>query len=195
MSSLKSVFEARRSDLRFNGVTMYMRAKILVAKRRRTIRRGAAAVEAAICLPVLLTLMFGVWEVGRLAQVQQILSNAVHDGARIASQGTLNGTPVTVAMVQQAVRDYMTSAGLPSAAVSGAQIQLINKSSHSWTDPTDAQPLDPFQLTVTVPAGTAFNSLRWILLPSVTGANQISATTNWLSMTDSEVTVNTQLPY
>src|SRR3569623_2064006 len=105
---------------------MHTRAKILAVKCSRTTRRGAAAVEAAICLPVLLTLMFGVWEVGRLAQVQQILSNAVHDGARIASQGTLNGTPVTVAKVQQAVRDYMPRAGLPRAAVSGAQIQLNN---------------------------------------------------------------------
>jgi hypothetical protein len=29
----------------------------------------------------------------------------------------------------------------------------------------------------------------------VTGANQASATTNWVSLNDSEVTVDTQLPY
>lgn len=168
-------------------------AVALRVSRRK--RRGAAAVEAAICLPLLLLFLLGVWEVGRIAHVQQILSNAVHDGARIASQGTLNGVPVTVASVQQAVRDYMTSAGLPSAAVSGAQITFVNKSGHSWTDPTDAQPLDAFQLSVTIPSGAAFNSLRWILLPSVTGANQASATTNWVSLNDSEVTVDTQLPY
>jgi len=57
------------------------------------------------------------------------------------------------------------------------------------------QLLDAFQVTVTIPSGTPFNSLRWIMLPSITGATQISATTNWLSMNDSEVTVNTQLPY
>ncbi|HVW37129.1 MAG TPA: TadE/TadG family type IV pilus assembly protein [Pirellulales bacterium] len=158
-------------------------------------RRGAAAVEAAVCFPLLLTFLLGVWEVGRMAQVQEVLSNAAHEGARLASMGMLNQTPVTVSVVQQAVKDYMTSAGLPSGAVSGAQIQVVNKSANTWTDPADAQPLDAFQVTVTIPSGTAFNSLRWIMLPSITGATQISATTNWMSMNDSEVTVNTQLPY
>ena len=170
---------------------------ILSRPRRRLAgrRRGVAAVETAICLPLLIMFMLGVWEVGRIAQVQEVLSNATHEGARLASMGMLNQTPITVAAVQQAVRDYMTSAGMPSAAVSGAQIQLINKSAHTWTDPSDAQPLDSFQVTVTVPPGTAFNSLRWIMLPSITGVTQISATTNWASMTDSQVTVGTQLPY
>lgn len=163
--------------------------------RRPRLRRGAAAVEAAFCIPLLLTFMLGVWEVGRIAQVQEILTNAAHEGARIASQGTLNGVPVTVASVQQAVRNYMTAAGLPSAAVSGAQIQLTNNSANTWTDPTDAQPLDAFQVTITIPAGTPFQSLRWILLPSVAGTTQTTATTNWVSMTDSAVVVDTQLPY
>ncbi len=158
-------------------------------------RCGAAAVEAAICLPLLLLFMLGVWEVGRIAHVQQILANAVHDGARIASQGTLDGVPVTVGGVQQAVRDYLTASGLPAAAVSGAQITFVNNSANTWTDPTDAQPLDKFQLSVKIPSGAAFDSLRWILLPSVTGADQISATTHWVSLNDSEVTVDTQLPY
>ena len=165
------------------------------ANRRRRSRQGVAAVEAAFCLPLLLMFMLGLWEVGRIAQVQEVLTNAAHEGARIASQGTLNGVPVTVSSVQQAVRDYMTSAGLPSAAVSGAQIQIINKSANTWTDPTDAQPLDAFQMTITIPSGTAFNSLRWVLLPSITGTTQTTATTNWLSMNDSQVVVNTQLPY
>ena len=139
--------------------------------------------------------MLGVWEVGRIAQVQEVLSNATREGARLASMGMLNQTPITAVAVQQAVKDYMTSAGLPSAAVSGAQVQIVNQSAHTWTDPSDAQPLDPFQVTVTIPPGSAFDSLRWIMLPSVTGVTQISATTNWMSMIDSQVTVNTQLPY
>jgi hypothetical protein len=69
------------------------------------------------------------------------------------------------------------------------------KSANTWTDPTDAQPLDVFQMTVTIPSGAPFNSLRWILLPSITGTTQTTATTNWMSMNDSQVVVNTQLPY
>ena len=33
-------------------------------------RRGAVAVEAAIVMPLLIVMMFGIWEVGRLIQVQ-----------------------------------------------------------------------------------------------------------------------------
>ena len=61
------------------------------------------AVEAAVVLPLLLILMLGVWEVGRMIQVQQVLVNAAREGARLAGGGYVNGTPVTATMVQQAV--------------------------------------------------------------------------------------------
>jgi hypothetical protein len=120
--------------------------------------------------------------------------DAAREGARLAAGGSNNTTPLTVGMVQQAVKDYLTAAGFPVAAVSGAQIQVINQSSHSWTDPGDAQPLDPFTVTVTIPAGEAFDSLRWVA-SSITGIHELSAQVEWLSVRDSEVFVNWQLPY
>jgi Flp pilus assembly protein TadG len=158
-------------------------------------RRGTAAVEAAFCMPVLLILMLGMWEVGRMVQVEQILVNAAREGARVASQGTLNNQPVTASFVGQHVRDYLRAAGLPNAAASGANVQVVNQSAHNWTDPVDAQPLDKFQIVVQVPPGTAYNSLRWGLVSSLTGMNQISATANWVSLNDSQITVNPQLPF
>lgn len=157
-------------------------------------RRGHAAVEAAFCLPILLTFMIGMWEVGRMVEVSQILANAAREGARYAATGNLNDVNVTAAMVQQNVRDYLTAAGLPSAAVSGAQIQVVNLSNHSWTDPCNAQPMDDFQIVVTIPSGGAFNSLEWCAL-KITNVNQLSASATWVSLVDSQVTVNTQLPY
>lgn len=156
------------------------------------------AVEVALCLPLLLILMLGMWEVGRLIQVSQILANAAREGARFAALGTVNvnglNTPITVAMVQQTVTNYLSSAGLPSAAVSGVQTTLTNQSKHSWTDPSGAEPLDKFQVTVTIPSGPAFNSLQWCAL-HITGTSQLSASATWFSLADSQVTVNTQLPY
>lgn len=156
------------------------------------------AVEAALCLPLLLVLMLGMWEVGRLTQVSQILANASREGARYAALGTANvngaNTPITVAMVQQTVANYLYSAGLPNAAVSGVQTTLTNQSNHNWTNPSDAQPLDKFLLTVTIPSGPAFNSLQWCAL-HITGTNQLSASATWFSLADSQVTVSTQLPY
>ena len=157
-------------------------------------RHGLAAVEAAILLPVLLTLLTGVWEIGRLIEVQQILTAATREGARLAAGGTSNGTDVTVAAVQQAVRDYMTASGLPAAAVSGAQIQVVNLSANSWTDPVNAKPLDSFKISVVIPPGAAFQSLSWSSLASITGVRQLSASVMWSSCNNSQVVVDTQLP-
>jgi Flp pilus assembly protein TadG len=158
-------------------------------------RRGVVAVEAAVALPLLLILMLGVWEVGRLIQVDQIVINSAREGARFAAGGYVNGTPVTASMVQQAARDYLTAAGLPSAAVSGAQVNLVCQASPSWTNPSDALPLDKFQVTVVIPSGTAFDSLRWNLLNRITTVSQISATVNWQSLNNSKISVSTTLPY
>src|SRR5262245_37351928 len=87
-------------------------------------RRGVVAVEAAITLPFLVILMFGVWEVGRLIQVNQIMVDSAREGARLAAGAYVNGTPVTQAMVKQAIRDYMQAGGLPAAAYNGATINL-----------------------------------------------------------------------
>jgi len=98
----------------------------------RTHRRlGAAAVEAAVVLPFVLCFLLGLWEVGRLVWVTTILTNAAREGARVAAGGTYATNPVTVAMVQQEVKDYMTAAGLPTAAVSGSTVTLTNLSSFS----------------------------------------------------------------
>jgi Flp pilus assembly protein TadG len=163
--------------------------------RRDAMRRGSAVVEAALILPILLTMMLGVWEVGRMIQISQILDNAAREGARLAAGGYVNGTAVTTAQVQTAVQNYMTAAGLPAAAVSGAQITLTCLATTPWTDPYEAQPLDPYTVTVTIPAGAAFNSLRWNLLNRITSVTQLSQTVYWQSSNNSQVVVSTTLPF
>jgi Flp pilus assembly protein TadG len=157
-------------------------------------RQGAVAVEAALVLPLVMLLLFGIWEVGRFVLVGQTLNTAAREGARLAAGGYTNGTPVTSAMVQTAVQNYMTAAGLPSAAVNGAQVSLVCQASPVWTDPYQAQPLDPFQVVVTIPSGTAFNSLGWTLLPRLTSISQLTLTVDWYSLNNSQVVVSTALP-
>ena len=41
---------------------------------KRRFRSGVAAVEMALSLPLLLTLLIGTWEVGRILEVQQFLN-------------------------------------------------------------------------------------------------------------------------
>ncbi len=50
-------------------------------------RRGVAAVELALLLPLILLLLMGLWEIGRAIDVQQLMSNAAREGGRQASTG------------------------------------------------------------------------------------------------------------
>ena len=158
-------------------------------------RRGAVAVEAALVMPMVLVLLFGIWEVGRFVLVGQILNTAAREGARLAAGGYTNSVPVTCAMVQQAVQDYLTAAGFPSAAVSGSTVSVVCQASTGWTDPYQAQPLDQFQVVVTIPPGSAFNSMRWTLLPRLTSITQLQVAVTWYSLNNSECVVGTSLPY
>jgi len=166
----------------------------VIRKPNRNARRGAVAVEAALCLPILVTVMLGIWEVGRMAQYSRLLYDSAREGARIAAGGINGGTSVTAAMVTTAVQGYMTDAGFPAAAVSGSTVTVNNLSTHTWTDPCNATQLDPFSVTVTIPAGTAYNSLSLSGL-SITGITRLQATVYWMSNNDTQVTVSTTLPY
>lgn len=69
--------------------------------------RGAALLEAAITLPMLLLVAVGIFEFGRAYQTWQILTNAAREGARIAVL-----TAPTNSLVEQRVREYMAAGQL-----------------------------------------------------------------------------------
>jgi Flp pilus assembly protein TadG len=61
------------------------------SRRRRSVRRGTAAVEAAFVLPVYLLLLLGIAEFGHAQLVINLLNSACRNGARIGStEGTVN---------------------------------------------------------------------------------------------------------
>jgi Flp pilus assembly protein TadG len=49
--------------------------------------RGAAAVELALVLPLLLVLLFGIVDFGRMLNAQIVLTEAAREGARAAAMG------------------------------------------------------------------------------------------------------------
>ena len=80
--------------------------------RLRRHRRGAAAVEFAVVAPVFFLVVLGIIEFGRMIMVQQVLTNAAREGARIAVLDS-----ATTARVETRVTDYLASANLSGATV------------------------------------------------------------------------------
>lgn len=72
--------------------------------------RGAALVETALTLPLLLLITVGLIELGRAYQTWQVLTNAAREGARVA---VLPG--VGDEAVRERVRAYMQAGQLPAA--------------------------------------------------------------------------------
>lgn len=70
-------------------------------------QRGTALLETAITLPIILFVSVAIFEFGRAYQVQQVLTNAAREGARIA---VLQG--VSDDDVRARVRNYLSDGGL-----------------------------------------------------------------------------------
>ncbi len=149
----------------------------------KNVRRGVAAVEFAVLLPLLLLLLLGVWEVGRMVEVQQLLTNAAREGGRQASTGIR-----TAAQVKDDVVRYLTQNGITSATASN--VTVVNLTSAARSEPTQGEQLDQYRITVTIP----FNSVRWILLNQITTAQNLTASADWYSMRDIPITVDPTIP-
>jgi Flp pilus assembly protein TadG len=147
---------------------------------RNTQRRGAAAVEFAVCLPLLVTILLGILEMGRLMMVEEILVNCARDGARTAavtsfadSSGNLDQTAVS-AITNRVISNLTGStvnvtAGDSPTPVVVAGVDGANSSAKSLQ--TLAQG-DYVQVTTTVP----FSKVAWITPRWITDGTNLSAT-------------------
>ena len=81
-------------------------------------QRGAALLETAITLPLILLVSVAIFEFGRAYQTWQVLTNAAREGARIAVLDSY-----TDAQVTSTVQNYLTGGRLPNAA--SASIQVV----------------------------------------------------------------------
>jgi Flp pilus assembly protein TadG len=79
--------------------------------RRLKTERGAALLEAAITVPIILLISVGIFEFGRAYQTGQVLTNASREGARLA---VIPGS--TDAQVRARVNDYLSGGGLSTLA-------------------------------------------------------------------------------
>jgi hypothetical protein len=78
-----------------------------VVYRRPRRRHGAAAVEFAFMLVLLMPILIGLWEVGRLVHVSQMVTNASREAGRQAATGEKSK-----AEIEQFVLEYLKANGL-----------------------------------------------------------------------------------
>ena len=102
-------------------------------------RSGAAAAEMAIVMNfIMVPLLIGLWEMGRVVQVTQIVANAAREGARMGAQATtINQTgsptqikasiwpnPTQAPNVEAAVMQYLAGSGLPQLTYSDVDVSF-----------------------------------------------------------------------
>ncbi len=102
--------------------------------------RGAALLEAAITLPMLLLIAVGIFEFGRAYQTWQILTNAAREGARMAVL-----PDPTPGNVETRVRDYMQAGQLSEAGTAAVDVN------RSATMTVNGAPVSVSQVSIDYP--------------------------------------------
>jgi len=135
---------------------------MLIINRRRSQpespRRGAAMVEFAVVAPVFLVMVIGILELGRAIVVQQLLTNASREGARIGGYDTTT----TKSTVTSAVNSYLSNVG-----ISGATTTV------SPNDLSSAKDGDSVSVTVSIP----FSTVSYLPSPVYFKSTSLQATT------------------
>jgi Flp pilus assembly protein TadG len=107
-------------------------------------QRGAALIETAITLPLVLLVSVSIFEFGRAYQTWQVLTNAAREGARVAVL-----EQYTDAQVSNIVKNYLTGGRLTNAA--NATITVVRNEPFGSTTASRITVNYPFQFMVLNP--------------------------------------------
>lgn len=100
--------------------------------------RGAAAVEFALLLPLLLFLIFGIIDFGRALNAQITLTQAAREGARLAALGESNVVSRTQAAATGLSPVTVTVTSCPASAGAGVNATVNASYSFSFITPVSA---------------------------------------------------------
>ena len=118
-------------------------------------QRGANVLEAALVIPILLIMVFGIVDFGRAFNVYQIITDAAREGARYSvapSPGTT--TLPGASAVETYVRSYLASGNIKGAAVNVNQgyVSSVNGVNALCTEVTVIEPYTslffPFKVNI-----------------------------------------------
>ena len=135
-------------------------------RTRKHSRRGAAAVEAALLLPLLVILTLGAMDLAQYVNLSQQVANASREAARVASR---NDTQVTQDVINT-VGNYMADCfpQLPPATITGAMTVTVRDQYNQPIpngDLTTIESGDPIALEVNFD----FEAVRWLAGPQWNG--------------------------
>jgi Flp pilus assembly protein TadG len=122
--------------------------------------KGAAAVEFALLLPLLMMIVFGIIEFGFALYRQSVLTNASREGARLGIVQSVQA--ITNAQISNAVDTYLTVAG-------------INPGNVGRTILTTGVTGSPVRVTLTLP-------YTFTVLPGLTSVTPSITLTAWTEM-------------
>jgi Flp pilus assembly protein TadG len=108
------------------------------AGRARCRDRGAAAVEFALLLPLLLLLVFGIIDFGRAINAQITLTQAARTGARLAALGQPNVVSATQAAATGLSPVGVAVTACPSGATQTTAAAVTASYSFSFVTPVGA---------------------------------------------------------
>jgi Flp pilus assembly protein TadG len=132
----------------------------MTRQRRRHDRRGTSAVEFAFIAPVFFMLVIGMVEFGRAMMVQQALTNAARQGARLATLDSTNNSsnPTSTSLVTTEVNQALSAANISGAST------VISPS-------LPAVAGQDISVTVSVP----YTSVTWVPSPWFLGGATLTA--------------------
>lgn len=172
-------------------------------RRNNLRRRGVAAVEtAAVTFFFVGPLLIGMWEIGRLVYVRQIVSEAAREGARLAGQAYTidsSGNQIQVTKstgtvnVANTVYQYLYCCGLWELASTDVTTTFAFTSAKSdGTTPTEpylGEKNESFTVTVSVP----WSKVRWLNIGLI-NPTTVQYTASWQMLVDDPFSVNATLP-
>jgi hypothetical protein len=134
-----------------------MRKRIAKKLCAKLSRRGSATVELAVTLPFLITLVFGVIELGRALEVIHTLTIASREGARFGAtdkQGFIPSGMTANEKIVQDVHNVLVAAGMPTSGLSVQCLTVAESPGDSQTDFDFEDPdnhLKEFEVVASIP--------------------------------------------
>ena len=177
-------------------------------------RRGAAAVELAFCMPLLMLILTGMLQIARITEVQQVTWNSAREAARDASLGDDNLQTVASSLLTylQAAEQTAFGKGHSTSMIAPVVTLPANTTGYTcWdntanrelftmtfkditntsvTDPLAMKQLDLYQIGVQVP----YASIALTSAIPIANTTRLNVAVVWASMVDAPFQIAPYLP-